>query len=98
MKGEYKELREDVLDEEMAIGETLQRLIDTKARFDPQKKDYVTEPAMGTYLMNFYNGVENIIKRIARGYYLTMPKGESWHRELLVLSSNPPFGRVPIFS
>jgi len=45
---------------------------------------------MGTYLMNFYSGIENILKRISKEYYLTVPKGESWHKELLILSSNPP--------
>ena len=26
-----------------------------------------------------------------------MPKGNSWHKELLVLSSNPPAGKVRVF-
>ena len=90
MKEEYKELREDVLDEEKAIEEILERLSSVRNKFDPKVKDYLTEPAMGTYLMNFYNGIENILKRITKEYYLVMPKGESWHKELLILSSNPP--------
>ena len=63
MKKEYEELREDVLDEEKAIEEALERLHKVRRQFDPQIKDYSTEPAMGTYLMNFYNGIENILKR-----------------------------------
>jgi hypothetical protein len=66
MKKEYKELIEDVLDEEKAIEETLERLSNVKNKFNPQKEDYSTEPAMGTYLMNFYNGIENILKRISQ--------------------------------
>ncbi|MGB2809834.1 MAG: hypothetical protein WBC22_18995, partial [Sedimentisphaerales bacterium] len=27
-----------------------------------------------------------------------MPKGESWHKELIVLSCNPPAGKAAIFS
>jgi hypothetical protein len=98
MKDEYKNLREDVLDEEEAIEETLERIYEVRTKFDPQIKDYLTEPAMGTYLMNFYNGIENILKRISKEYYLTMPKGESWHKELLVLSFNPPKGKIPILN
>jgi hypothetical protein len=98
MKEEYKELREDVLDEERAIEETLERLYKVKTKFDPQRKDYLTEPAMGTYLMNFYNGIENILKRITKHYYLIMPKGASWHKEFLALSSNPPSGKTPVFN
>ncbi len=98
MKEQYKELREDTLDEEKAIEETLERLHKIRGKFDPQAEDYSTEPAMGTYLMNFYNGIENILKRVSKEYYLTMPQGESWHKELLVLSFNPPEGKIPIFN
>jgi hypothetical protein len=98
MKEEYKELREDVLDEEKAIEEILERLSIVRNKFDPKVKDYLTEPAMGTYLMNFYNGIENILKRIIKEYYLAMPKGESWHKELLILSSSPPLGKIALFN
>ncbi|MFH1450029.1 MAG: hypothetical protein ABIG09_06460 [bacterium] len=98
MKEEYKELKEDVLDEEKAIEETLERLYNVRSKFDSQTKDYLTEPAMGTYLMNFYNGIENILKHITKDYYLAMPKGASWHKEILTLSSNPPSGKIAIFN
>lgn len=98
MKDQYKELREDILDEEKAIEDTLMRLFEVKSKFDPQVKDYSIEPAMGTYLMNFYNGIENILKRISKEYYQIMPKGESWHKELLVLSANPPQGKIALFN
>lgn len=98
MKEQYEELREDVLDEERAIEVTLTRLREIRSKFDPQAKDYSTEPAMGAYLMNFYNGIENILKRVSKEYYQTMPKGESWHKELLVLSANPPQGKVALFN
>ena len=98
MKKEYKELYEDVLDEVGAIEETLERLCEIRNNIEPQVKDFCIEPAMGTYLMNFYNGVENILKRISKEYYQTMPKGESWHKELLSLSCCPPQGKTAIFS
>jgi hypothetical protein len=98
MKKEYKELYEDVMDEARAIEETLERLHVVRNKFDPQVKDYSIEPAMGAYLMNFYNGVENILKRVSKEYYQTVPKGESWHKELLDLSYNPPEGKAAIFS
>jgi hypothetical protein len=98
MKDKYKELREDILDEERAIEDTIVRLLEVRNKFDPEVKDYSIEPAMGTYLMNFYNGVENILKRMSKEYYQTMPKGESWHKELLVLSANPPEGKIALFN
>ena len=98
MKSKFKELKEDILDEEKAIEEVLERLHKVRNRFDSQLKDFFTEPAMGTYLMNFYNGIENILKRISKVYYLTIPKGASWHKELLTLSYNPPTEKSAIFN
>lgn len=97
MHDKYETLKEDIVDEEKAIEETLKRLKEIKAQYTSQVKDYLIEPAMGTYLMNFYNGIENILKRICKEYYITLPSGESWHKELLLLSSNPPDGKIPIF-
>ncbi|MFH1856440.1 MAG: hypothetical protein ABH836_04325 [Candidatus Omnitrophota bacterium] len=93
MKEQYKELKEDVLDEEKAVDETIERLREIRGKFDPRKQDNLTEPAMGTYLMNFYNGIENILKRLSKEYYLIMPKGNSWHKELIVLSYDAPAGK-----
>ena len=98
MKDQYKELKEDVLDEERAVEDTIMRLLEVRSKFDPRTKDYTIEPAMGTYLMNFYNGIENILKRVSKEYYQTIPTGESWHKELLVLSANPPEGKVALFN
>ena len=61
MKEEHKELREDVLDEEKAIEETLERLFNVRIKFNSKVNDFLTEPAMGTYLMNFYNGIDRLI-------------------------------------
>ncbi len=98
MKEQYNELKEDVLDEEKAIDKTIEKLCRIRGKFDPQEKDILIEPAMGTYLMNFYNGIENILKRIAKEYYLITPKGNSWHKELIVLSYNAPEGKIPILN
>ena len=41
---------------------------------------------VATLLHNFYNGIENIIKRILIDKGLVIPQGSSWHKELLNLA------------
>ena len=44
---------------------------------------------VATLLHNFYNGTENIIKRILIEKGVTIPQGSSWHKELLNLAYFP---------
>ena len=97
MKDKVRELQEDVLAEQKLIEKTVQRLNAIKSQLPLAEDDYKTEPAMGTYLMNFYNGVENIVKRICKVYYETFPLGKNWHKELLDVSYQPPEGKISVF-
>lgn len=97
MEGKYEQLKEDVLDEMEAIEQVLKDLSSLKNNLSSNKIDNTQKAAMGTFLMNFYVGVENIIKRISKEYYQYIPKGDSWHKELLDLSHNPPQGKNPVF-
>ena|SRR3990167_4254884 len=98
MNDKFKELQEDVLAEQKLIEKTIQRLSVIKSQLPLAEDDHKTEPAMGTYLMNFYSGIENILKRICKVYYETFPAGQNWHKELLDLSYQPPEGKFSVFS
>ena len=93
-----EQLKADVLDEIEAIEQVLEDLAFLKDDLESNKIDNVQKAAIGTFLMNFYVGIENIVKRISKEYYQTMPKGGSWHKKLLDLSHTPPQGKIPIFS
>ncbi|MGR3175928.1 MAG: ribonuclease toxin HepT-like protein [Candidatus Scalindua sp.] len=97
MEEKYEQLKEDVLDEIEEIEQVLKDLSSLNNNLVPDKIDNIQKAAIGAFLMNFYVGVENIVKRISKEYYQNMPKGESWHKELLDLSYNPPQGKSPVF-
>lgn len=41
---------------------------------------------VATLLHNFYNGIENILKRLLIKKGISIPQGSAWHKELLNLS------------
>lgn len=98
MKCECKKLKDDILYEQSQIEiviSDIQKLVGKLAK-DDMSRDQIT--AIAGYLMNFYNGIENIMKRVAKDYYRKFPKGELWHKQLLMQSLNPPNKKVVLFS
>jgi uncharacterized protein YutE (UPF0331/DUF86 family) len=51
-----------------------------------KKKSTVELAAMGTFLHNIYNGIENILKQILKAKGVKVPRSQMWHKELLELS------------
>jgi len=54
--------------------------------------------ALAAMLHSFYNGVENIFKRVTLELGDRMPGGESWHKELLDGMTRPTGNRNPVLS
>lgn len=54
--------------------------------------------ALGAMLHSFYNGVENIFKRIALEIDHAPPSGLSWHSELLEAMARPAAQRPAVFT
>jgi hypothetical protein len=48
-----------------------------------QTPDLIERAALGALLHSFYNGLENIFKRIAMACDGGLPEGSLWHRRLL---------------
>jgi len=94
MKHDYERLKQDIIFEESQIDILIEKI-------EKLSKDELTETkvaAIATYLMNFYNGVENIMKRWAKEYYKKVPKEDAWHKELLQLSCSCNRGKIAIFN
>ena len=53
-------------------------------------------PALAAILHSFYNGIENIFKRIAVALDGGTPRGPSWHAELIDSMQSPRPHRPPL--
>ena len=51
--------------------------------------------AAAAFLSQFYNGLENILKRIYRYYGISLPTGETWHLDLFQSFCSPTHSNLP---
>ena len=67
--------------------EQLEKLLGTYRslveRCETARPDDVELAALAAMLHSFYNGVENLLKRIAVENAEDLPQGDTWHRQLL---------------
>ncbi len=67
--------------------ENLDKLINELKNYKKFKELNILEIAgIGSFLLNFYTGIENVLKLIFKEYNYTVPKGDSWHKTLLTES------------
>ncbi len=52
--------------------------------------------AASAFLAQFYNGIENILKRISKYYGIAIPLGEMWHLELFKRFCAPSYKSLPV--
>ncbi len=78
-------LPKQILAEKQNVDTALDNLKEAMARAE---KSAIELAAIGTFLHNVYNGMENILKYIARLKSVEIAKSESWHKELLNLSAS----------
>jgi len=76
-------LPRQILAEKQNVEAALDNLKEAMAR---AKKSAIELAAIGTFLHNIYNGIENILKQIVRLKSVEIPRSDSWHKELLNLS------------
>src|SRR3989304_8688349 len=56
----------------------------------PKKIDYSTAElaAIATFIHNYYNGIENVLKRVLSLKQVEIKDTPTWHRDLLKISSD----------
>ena len=53
------------------------------------------QTAAAAFLAQFYNGVENILKRLSHYHNVPLPTGETWHVDLFQRFCSPPHPPLP---
>jgi len=53
-----------------------------------KKKSTIELAAIATFIHNIYNGIENILKQVLKTKGADLPKSETWHKDLLELSTS----------
>lgn len=77
------ELSKQILAERENVEEALGNL---RYAMEREQKTVVELAAIGTFLHNIYNGIENILKQILHEKGHAIPKSETWHKDLLIFS------------
>lgn len=76
-------LSKQILAEKENIEKALSNL---KYAMEREEKSVIELAAIGTFLHNIYNGIENILKQILKSKGIKIWRSETWHKELLDIS------------
>lgn len=88
-------LREEISIELEAITQIVHELVSLNQDLGDQMPTIREKTAAAAFLAQFYNGVENILKRICVFYEVRLPEGDSWHVALFKMFSPPPQAPLP---
>lgn len=89
------ELREEIAIELENIETVLRELSQLRHNVRGREASLLEKTAASAFLAQFYNGLENILKRISRYCNMPLPTGEIWHVELFRRFCTPPAPPLP---
>lgn len=89
------ELEEEISIELDLIESTVQELLSLKIDLENRGPTVREKTAAASFMAQFYNGIENILKRISRFKSVPLPKGDSWHIDLFKRFCAPPYDDFP---
>jgi len=89
------ELKEEISIELDFIESTVQELLSLNRDLADREPSVREKTAAAAFMAQFYNGIENILKRITRFKSVPLPKGDSWHIDLFKQFCEPPYDDLP---
>ncbi len=89
------ELREEIVVELEAMEMTVSELLALQQDMVEREPTVRENTATAAFLAQFYNGLENILKRICHFHGVPLPTGETWHIELFQRFSAPADPGLP---
>ncbi len=92
----YLELSEEVITELGLMAEVVGELASLHQDTSERKPTVREKAAAAIFMAQFYNGIENILKRLSYFYDVPLPTGESWHVELFKRFRLPGYPALPI--
>jgi len=90
-----EELREEIAVELEALEATVNELMALQQDVVGREPTVREKTAAAAFLAQFYNGVENILKRISSYYDVSLPTGETWHIDLFKRFCTPTYPPLP---
>ena len=91
-----RELREEIGIEFDALQTTVNELLALQRDLSERTPTLREKTAAAAFMAQFYNGVENILKRTSRHCGVSLPTGETWHVDLFQRFCLPSHPDLPV--
>jgi hypothetical protein len=89
------DLREEIAIELEAMTQVVVELVALQQDVAGREVTVREKTAAAAFLAQFYNGIENILKRISYYYGVSLPEGDAWHVELFQRFVAPASAHLP---
>ena len=90
------ELGEEIAAELDALETVVNELLALQQDVSHREPTVREKAASAAFLAQFYNGVENVLKRISSHHDVPLPTGKAWHIELFQRFCAPPYSNLPL--
>ena len=92
-----EDLKEEIFIELENIETVVNEVVALRNDLGPRAPTVREKTAGAAFLSEFYNGIENILKRISYFYGVALPGGDTWHLDLFKRFCKPSFEPLPVF-